>query len=169
MATTIRNDAGVTSYPGDLDAHVIQQAVKDGLRILTDDHYDSALARERDYAREQHKKTVRQGLIEYFRDIEGDTDTLAGVLEHFGYEPLVTKFRVRVLVEGTDVLSVIVEADDEDEARNMVEEGFTQDTTEVDVDFDYNGDGDIEDATSYTYDFGNLYDFLSFDFEVEEV
>ena len=175
MGTTITNERGQIFFPrtdGLWEDGIARQAEVDGLFIATlDQHRESLrISHEQgiDIGRRRGHDAARSGIIEYFRDVQGDTEGLNDLLEHLGYERYATKWRVTLSIEGSDVLTVIVEADDEDEAEQKVSYGVSQYSTTVDVEFDFSGEGEVEDSQEYEYEFGDLFDFLSYEYTVEE-
>lgn len=163
----------VSLYPGEnIDSDLVRRLEADGFRLSTTESFEATKRVFEQDGFERGKRhahsAARAGIIEYYREIVGiPIEDLNGLLEHLGYEKYVSKWRVTLSIEGYDVLTVVVEADDEDEAERIVSDGVQQDSTEVDVDFYFSGDGEAEDAESYSYEFGNLFDFLSYEYSVE--
>lgn len=107
---------------------------------------------------------VKGALKEYY---QYDPYSLKAVASALGIE-IVNKYLVHFEIEGVRVLSVVVEADDEQDAEDIVSSNVSQYTDNVDVEFSYDGDGDVQDEDAYSYEIGNLMDFLQYEFIVEE-
>jgi hypothetical protein len=106
-------------------------------------------------------------IADYFKNYVGDTETGNGLLEHLSMPLISNKWRVAVNFQGTTVLTVIVEADDEYDAIRMVEGNIS--VISPDLEFEFEGDGEVEDSDTVEID-GDEYvsDAGGFDFEAEE-
>lgn len=173
MAIQIKTDDGlVQDFPNVndtleapiIDSGIIAAANRAAITVIRTENLYQRERAARKAGYDDAYDEVKAALRDHF---SGDVDSLRSVFKSLGLV-YVQKYRVRVEIEGYEVLSVIVEADDEYEAERMVSDNFHQSNTEVEVDFDFSGDGDVEDSNSYEYEFGTLSDFLSIDFYAEE-
>lgn len=177
MAIEIRSNDGIIEAFHDLqpdeDAPIVisslrAAAARAGVAVCTLHERDLDRTQSYDRGKSDAHSAARSGLIEYFRDVQGDITGLNDILDHLGYDKYAAKWLVTVNVEGTPVLKVIVEADDESDAEDIVSANVSQYTDTVDVSFSYDGEGEVDEENEYEYEIGNLFDFLQVDYDVEE-
>jgi hypothetical protein len=166
------------SDPVTVPRNVTDAAFRNGLSILTSYEYQKDLTSKWDagYSAgvDNHKTTVREGIIEYFRDVLGDSEwreQANGLLEHFGYDTLTNKWRVTVTDDesGDTVLVVVVEADDEDAAREDVEGDLEQGQANLTLTWNYGGEGEVEEDNEIEDDSDAFFDGRDLSFDVEAV
>jgi hypothetical protein len=173
MAIQIKTDDGLTQDFADLQLDeappvilggIKSAAARAGLIVQTkQEHYDLCQQHYRN-GHDNAYEEIKGALKDYYAY---DSYALKAVAEALGIT-IVTKYLVHFEIEGTRVLSVIVEADDEQDAEDIVSSNVSQYTDNVDVEFSYDGEGEVDTEDSYSYEIGNLMDFLSYEFIVEE-
>lgn len=168
MSITIRIpgefDAGVefTNYAASetlvVTPEVQRAAVDAGIRILTESEYQQHLLDNFERGKWQKEESLRAFLREYLIR-EDQFDLCVDLFSELGWPEPTRKWLVTVEIDCQLVLSVIVDADDEDDAVRMVENELSTHTAYVTV--NYSGPGEVEDANDYEIDTDYLLDGTS--------
>lgn len=149
----VYTDKNVTDQEtDDLPYGITNAASRHGITIRTQARDNELMQRERLASSLSTVKETRTQIIAWFLDQQRSTETLNGLLRHLEMDEYTGKFQVEVSLNGDEVCTVIVDADDEDMAEDMVKEAMEVD--EITISFSCSGDGIkvegyMNDATDY--------------------
>lgn len=88
-------------------------------------------------------------------------------LGYFGNNPFTTKYKVTVKYGYTELFSVEVEADDEDEAREEVEQNLSLSNVKVSGNIEYSGNFDSADGDFDDHEDDNAIEIDDLDLKIE--